>query len=69
MDQRTYNIVTAALFLIMAVLHLVRMIFGWPSQIGGLSIPLWASGLALIVAGALAYFGFRLSRGSGAGAG
>jgi len=61
MDQRTYNIVTAVLFLIIAVLHLIRIVFGWPAQIGGLAIPIWASWLALIVTGALAYFGFRQS--------
>jgi hypothetical protein len=51
-------------FLIVAVLHLLRIIFGWPARIGGLDIPLWASWLALVVAGALAYFGFRLSAGA-----
>jgi phosphoglycerol transferase MdoB-like AlkP superfamily enzyme len=60
-DQRTYTAVTAAIFLIVAVLHLLRLIFGWTAQIGSLGIPLWASGLALIVSGALAYFGFRLA--------
>ena len=64
MDQRTYNILTAALFLIVAVLHLLRIIFGWPAGIGGLDIPLWASWLALIVSGGLAYFGFRLGAGA-----
>ena len=59
MDQRTYNWITAALFLMVALLHLLRIIFGGPAQIGGLSIPFWASWLALIVAGALAYLGFR----------
>ena len=29
------------------------------SQIGGLEIPVWVSWLALVVSGALAYFGFR----------
>jgi len=58
MDQKAYNTITAALFLIIAVLHLLRMIFGWPAQIGGLGIPLWASWIALIITGALAYFGF-----------
>jgi hypothetical protein len=64
MDQRAYNTITAVVFLIMAVLHLLRIIFGWPVRIGGLDIPLWASWLALVVAGALAYFGFRLSAGA-----
>jgi hypothetical protein len=57
-DQRTYNIVTATLFLIVAVLHLLRVVFGWPARIGGLDIPLWASWPALVIAGVLAYFGF-----------
>ena len=61
MDRQNYDILTASLFLIVAALHLLRIIFGWPAVIGGLDIPLWASWLALIVSGALAYFGFRLS--------
>ena len=60
MDQRTYNAVTGALFLIVALLHLLRIVFGWSAVIGGLAIPIWASWLALVVTGALAYFGFRL---------
>ncbi len=59
LDQRAYNTITAGLFLVIAALHLLRIIFGWSAQIGGLDIPLWASWLALVVAGALAYFGFR----------
>jgi hypothetical protein len=61
MDQRAYNTITAVLFLIMALVHLLRIIFGWPTQIGGLNIPIWVSWLALVVTGALAYFGFRHS--------
>jgi hypothetical protein len=61
LDQKAYNTITAALFLVIAALHLLRIIFGWPAQIGGIDIPLWASWLALVVAGALAYVGFRLN--------
>jgi hypothetical protein len=60
-DQRAYNTVTAALFLIVAAVHLLRIVFGWPAEIGGVGIPMWASWLALVVTGALAYFGFRHS--------
>jgi hypothetical protein len=64
MGQRTYNIVTAVVFLIVAVLHLLRIILGWPARIGGLDIPLWVSWLAILVTGGLAYCGFRLSAGA-----
>ena len=59
MQQRAYNTLTAVLFVVVALLHLLRIILDWPAQIGGLSIPLWASWLALVVAAALAYLGFR----------
>jgi hypothetical protein len=65
MQQATYNTITAVLFLVIALLHLLRIIFGWPAQIGGLDIPLWASWLALIVTAALAYLGFRQNARSG----
>jgi TRAP-type C4-dicarboxylate transport system permease small subunit len=58
-DQKTYNTIAASLFLIVAAAHLLRIIFGWPVQIGGVGIPMWLSWLALVVTGALAYFGFR----------
>jgi hypothetical protein len=55
-------IVTAALFLVVAIAHLLRVILGWQVVIGGLGIPFWLSWLGVLVAGALAYFGFTLKR-------
>ena len=54
--------VTATLFLLVAIMHLLRIIFGWQVEIGGLSIPFWVSWLAFPIAGALAYFGFTQNR-------
>jgi hypothetical protein len=62
LNRNTYMTVTAALFLIMAIAHLLRIIFEWQVQIGGLSIPFWVSWLAFPVAVALAYFGFMQKR-------
>jgi hypothetical protein len=62
LNQKTYMIVTATLFLLMAIMHLLRIIFGWQAEIGGLNIPFWASWLGVLVAGALAYFGFTQKR-------
>jgi len=42
--------VTATLFLVVAIIHLLRIIFGWSVEIGGLSIPFWASWLDVLVA-------------------
>ena len=62
MNRNTYMVVTATLFLIVAVVHLLRIILGWHVEIGGLSIPFWLSWLAVLAAGALAYFGFAQKR-------
>jgi uncharacterized membrane protein YhaH (DUF805 family) len=61
-NRNTYLTVTATLFLIVAIVHLLRIILGWQVEVGGLSIPFWLSWLAVLVAGALAYFGFRQKR-------
>jgi uncharacterized protein involved in cysteine biosynthesis len=58
LNRKIYMTVTATLFLVVAIMHLLRIIFGWQVEIGGLSIPFWVSWLGVLVAGALAYLGF-----------
>jgi hypothetical protein len=62
LNRNTYATVTAMLFLVMGIVHLLRIILGWHVEIGGLSIPFWVSWLALPVTGALAYYGFTQKR-------
>ena len=62
MDSKTYLHVTKTIFGIIALLHLLRIIFGWGAVIGSVVIPLWLSILAFIVAGYLSYSGYRLSK-------
>ena len=58
-----YFKITGTFFLLIGLLHLLRVFYGWEGMIGGVSIPLWASWTALVLAGLLAYSGLRLSRG------
>jgi hypothetical protein len=62
MDPRSYSGLAAAVFVLVALLQLVRATSGWPVSIGGTSIPLWASWLAVLVAGILALLGFSAAR-------
>jgi hypothetical protein len=62
LTRKTYATVTATLFLVIGIVHFLRIIFGWHAEIGGLNIPFWASWLAIPGTGALAYFGFAQSR-------
>ena len=62
MSYRCYALATGVIFLVIAVLHLLRVIFGWDATIARAAVPKWVSWIALLIAGYLAYEGFRLSR-------
>ena len=62
MNQRFFNLIAGLIFLVIAVLHLLRIVFGWSAVIGGWVVPQWVSWLAFLVAGYLAYEGFRLGK-------
>ena len=62
MKQKTYFCLVAAVFSVIALLHLLRLIYGWEANIGGFVVPLCASWLALLISGFIALFGWKLSR-------
>ena len=62
MNRKTYVTLTATLFVVVALMHLLRIIFGWQAEISGLNIPFWVSWLGVLVAGALAHLGFTQRR-------
>ena len=62
MDQRTFNVVASVIFMLVALLHLLRIYMGWPVVIGSWTVPMWVSWIALVVAGGLSYFGLNLAR-------
>jgi hypothetical protein len=61
MDEKTFSLVAGVIFALVALLHLVRIFMGWPVDIGGWSVPMWVSWVAVVVAGGLAALGLRLS--------
>ena len=62
MTQRQFNVVTGTIFAIIAVLHLLRLIYHWNALIANRPVPLGVSIVAFIVAGYLAWQGFRLRK-------
>ena len=62
MSRKSYCLATALVFSVVGLVHLLRILLGWEAAIGGWSVPMWASWLALIVSPALAYFGFTHAR-------
>ena len=63
MTAKNFSLLAALLFAIVAVLQFARAVSGWPITLGTtISIPLWASWVACILAAALAWLGFNASR-------
>lgn len=58
--MKTYITTVAAVFTVIALVHLWRALAGWEAVIGGWEMPLWVSYLAVLVAGALAVKGWKL---------
>jgi hypothetical protein len=61
MTQRTFSLVTAGIFSLIALLHAVRLLRGWQLTIEGTIVPIWISWIGLVIAAYLAYEGFRLA--------
>ena len=62
MTHRTFSLVTGILFLLVALLHGIRLLRGWQVSVEGAVMPIWISWIGLAVAAYLAYQGFRLSK-------
>jgi len=61
MSRKSYCAATGIVFLVIAFLHLLRIIFGWSPVVEGWAVPMWLSWVALLVAGWLGYEGLRLA--------
>jgi uncharacterized membrane protein len=59
MAIRPFLLLVGVIFGIIAVLHLFRIIAGWPAVMGGAAIPMWVSWLGLVVTGFLSVQAFR----------
>ena len=57
--MRHYEKVSGVFLGLLATMQLARFLFGWPVQVAAVSVPLWASALAFVIAGALAIWAFR----------
>jgi len=52
--QKPFTIISIVVFSLISVLQLLRFILGWEVTVNGVSIPVWVSGIACVVAAGLA---------------
>ena len=62
MTLRTYAITTSVIFLLVAIVHVFRLIGQWDIIINEWHVPAWVSIAGIIVSGFLSWQGFRLFR-------
>jgi hypothetical protein len=62
MGLKEYCVVSGVLFSLVALAHLLRIIFGMPVQVDGNDVPMLVSWIGLVVPAGLAFWAFRLSR-------
>ena len=57
--MKPFSSIAAAVFGLVALMQLLRLVLGWSIVINGFSIPLWASAVACLVAAGLAVMVWR----------
>jgi hypothetical protein len=65
MSQKTYFQFSAAIFLVVALVHLGRLVTGWEIVVGTWVIPHWLSVPGLVVTSGLSVWGFSLAARAG----
>lgn len=60
--MKPFSAVAALVLALVAVIQLLRFILGWQVVVNGVSIPLWASAIAFVVAAGLAVMVWREAR-------
>ncbi|MEK7551933.1 MAG: hypothetical protein AAB534_00805 [Patescibacteria group bacterium] len=62
MKAHTFFTFASAVFSIVAIVHLLRVITGFGLVIAGWSVPIWVNTVAFLIAAILGYHGLKLSR-------
>jgi hypothetical protein len=62
MSEEAFSVTAGVFFLLIAMGHALRIVFNVPVVVEGFAVPVWASGIAIVVTGLLSYEGFRLAR-------
>ncbi|MBI2634804.1 hypothetical protein HYW82_04010 [Candidatus Peregrinibacteria bacterium] len=62
MKEKTFILISTLIFLLVFILHGVRLAYKWNVTFGTWTIPIWASWTGLAIAGILAISGYKLRK-------
>lgn len=64
MNSKTFIAFSTAIFAIIALGHLTRVIYTWDVTIEGFAVPVWVSGIVVLIAGIMVTNGLRFLDGN-----
>ena len=59
MTEKQFCLICGVLFSIVALVHMYRLVAGWPVMLGSWDVPVWMSGFAVVLAGVLGCYGLQ----------
>ena len=62
MSQKTFSVVVGLIFILIAIMHGLRLAFRWEVVLNGWSVPMWVSAVAFLIAAYLAFESLKLGR-------
>ena len=57
--MKPFAMITVIFLALVALVHLVRLLFAWEVTVQGIVIPVWVSAIAVVIPGALAIMLWR----------
>lgn len=60
--KKPFTSLAVLVFAVVAVVHVLRLVFGWDVTINSAAVPMWASVLGIVIAAGLAVMLLRESR-------
>ena len=60
--MKPFTIIAVFVFTLVALLQMLRVVAGWNVVVNGFPVPIWASGIAFVVAAVLAVMLWREAR-------
>jgi len=60
--ERGLLMVASLIFLVVAIVHLLRLALGWNVILGDFAVPMWLSWFGVVIAGYLSYASFHFAR-------
>ena len=60
--MKLFTMISAVIFAVMAVAHVLRLIFGWAVMVDGITVPIWVSAAAALITAGLSLMLFLEAR-------